>query len=631
MRKGTRGLATSRPARGACIGSSMPGSRMAVPMLLSAIVAGSFTCPVFSQMPAQSNQPSSRLSGKVSFNKVSGPECGVELLEKIFSRVMSLPQIAMTKSSKPAEEQAQRADAPGVDYTLAIRPKETGKIFAPQPPSLRVLPPSKLNSYQQKNAVDLSFGDDGVSRESKEEGTFQAGASAGSNFGAGASSIPPETDEFNIETWKGGNLQRVAGQQRARDARDLPATRAADNERIGIWDKADKDKDLPALTTGHPASGTEFGASSFSNSTRLSGLPPTITGKPISSPGDNMYGGYRNTVSSKQKSSDFKALAAAAQPPQTRRGAENKSQIMIAARQKAEFYSAPRRIQIIDERPVVSDFREAPSPTTIQLPPPPPGYNNCGNAGGYAQRVSSAGAAAPSPVQIAQNKSAPGYVPSAAPFNNAKKSAGVTAPGSNVLIPAQIISIDDASTLRKQSQQGALSSSRANALSGQLYNQLQDRGASGEKRELIALLPPNVATGIPLVSLGTSQMQVATALQNMGQLKEQRINRWTVMTYKKPESAGGKTSLQLFFRNGLLDAIRIFDPTLVAPDFGVAPGDSLERVKEKFGEPAFLIQEPSQGPGQNYIYPISQVGFQLARDDSKTAPKVVSVLIFSVK
>jgi hypothetical protein len=84
-------------------------------------------------------------------------------------------------------------------------------------------------------------------------------------------------------------------------------------------------------------------------------------------------------------------------------------------------------------------------------------------------------------------------------------------------------------------------------------------------------------------------------------------------------------------RNGLLDAMRIFDQTLIGPDFGVTLGDSLARVKEKFGEPAFILQEPGPGAGQNYIYPISQVGFQLARPAPGDQPRVVSLLIFNVK
>ena len=80
--------------------------------------------------------------------------------------------------------------------------------------------------------------------------------------------------------------------------------------------------------------------------------------------------------------------------------------------------------------------------------------------------------------------------------------------------------------------------------------------------------------------------------------------------------------------------MRIFDRTLVPGEIGVGLGDSLQAMKSKFGEPAFLIREPSsssrQPGGQNYVYPISQVSFQLSRVNNG-APQVVSVLIFNVK
>jgi hypothetical protein len=146
----------------------------------------------------------------------------------------------------------------------------------------------------------------------------------------------------------------------------------------------------------------------------------------------------------------------------------------------------------------------------------------------------------------------------------------------------------------------------------------------------IALLPPNVVTGIPLVRLGASENQANGALQAIGSMKQLKVNKWTVWSWGRPQSKNG-TSLQLYMRNGLLDAMRIFDPSLIGSDFGVNLGDSLSRVKEKFGEPAFILQEPGPGAGQNYVYPISQIGFQLARPAPGEQPRVVSVLIFNVK
>ena len=57
--------------------------------------------------------------------------------------------------------------------------------------------------------------------------------------------------------------------------------------------------------------------------------------------------------------------------------------INTKARQKASWYNAPREVQIIDERPVVRDFREAPEmPQSIQLPPGPQGFGGPGGGGG---------------------------------------------------------------------------------------------------------------------------------------------------------------------------------------------------------------------------------------------------------
>lgn len=72
-------------------------------------------------------------------------------------------------------------------------------------------------------------------------------------------------------------------------------------------------------------------------------------------------------------------LAAASLMP----AAEAQQMIDQKARQKASWFNAPREIQIIDERPVVRDFREAPSsPSMMQLPPGPQGFGGAGGGGG---------------------------------------------------------------------------------------------------------------------------------------------------------------------------------------------------------------------------------------------------------
>jgi hypothetical protein len=52
------------------------------------------------------------------------------------------------------------------------------------------------------------------------------------------------------------------------------------------------------------------------------------------------------------------------------------------AMEKAHFYQSQREIQIVDDRPVIKDFRQAPAAEDlVALPPPPPGWNGGSGAG----------------------------------------------------------------------------------------------------------------------------------------------------------------------------------------------------------------------------------------------------------
>ena len=156
-----------------------------------------------------------------------------------------------------------------------------------------------------------------------------------------------------------------------------------------------------------------------------------------------------------------------------------------------------------------------------------------------------------------------------------------------------------------------------------------------DRRE-IALLPPNVITGIPLVSLGTSAEQAQRLLAPRGKLSKQTIatasGKWIVWTLSK--NGTNEPSMYLYMRHGMIEALRVLDSSFVTPSFGVELGAPLSAVKTKFGEPAFIIGEPCNDPvngGQNYVYPISQVAFQVARRAPKNEPVLVSILIFNVK
>jgi len=171
-------------------------------------------------------------------------------------------------------------------------------------------------------------------------------------------------------------------------------------------------------------------------------------------------------------------------------------------------------------------------------------------------------------------------------------------------------------------------SERSATLGGQRQGEFSPSQERNKPIE-IALLPPSVVTGIPLLRLGTSENETNKALLGKGSLNKTQVNNWSVWSLQK--AGNSEVSLQVYTRNGQVEAMRIFDTSLISPDFGVRLGDDLGTVKQKFGEPAFILSEPQSRGGQNYVYPISQVSFQLAYTSKTTPPKVVSLLIFNAK
>ncbi len=70
---------------------------------------------------------------------------------------------------------------------------------------------------------------------------------------------------------------------------------------------------------------------------------------------------------------------------------------------KVQYYHSPREMQILDERPFIKDFREAPSaPEMVPLPPGPKGSMGGygGNGGGAAGDIPSGGGDGGAPVQM---------------------------------------------------------------------------------------------------------------------------------------------------------------------------------------------------------------------------------------
>lgn len=566
------------------------------------------------------------VTGQVRFSKRSDAESGVQLLETIINRVMNLPQVALhdktgsqmlAQNMKQSSQQAQ-AQSQGVDYKLAIRPKETGRVFANPSPSLPMLAQNELPT------TNASAGGAGA-------GAFvSSGTLTQRQLPASRAAANLDTDELasasQTETWRGSSLSRIA-------LNNAPSNNQL-AEKPGFWDR-ETSQLQGATAAASPAS------------TRT-GLPSTNMGKFVHQPGDNMYqaaasqqaalknslaqagGGAASMANryaraktempsfeeAKQKNpqlaNSINKLYKLNKRLEDMQGAADDSAAQAPSQapvppsaEKTNFSRARKEIQIVDERPSVHDFREAPwsdaaGDDAHRL--------DSGRASGFASANSEPynGPASPSAAP-APSRRAPSAKPQSAAVHG---------------------------TLMNKAK---MSEAERNSDKIAAKKDAKDSGPAESKfsRDKLALLPPNVATGIPLggVTLGYSESQVLHSLGQIGKIKQQKIHGWNVYFWHKKDSPEGTPeSLQLYFRRGSLDAIRIFDPSLISPDFGVMPGDHLEEVKERFGEPAFLLPEPgAESGGKNYIYPISQVGFQLVRRGGESSPQVASVLIFSVK
>jgi hypothetical protein len=162
----------------------------------------------------------------------------------------------------------------------------------------------------------------------------------------------------------------------------------------------------------------------------------------------------------------------------------------------------------------------------------------------------------------------------------------------------------------------------------------------------IALIPPTVVSGIAAVRLGSSTKEARQSISSLGQITKQQFDDWMVWSVYQAKAKVGSNvridnassqakqpveslRLQIFIQASMVEAIRVFDASLMRPNLSINIGDDLSLIKQKFGEPAFILAEPNLKVSQNYIYPINQIGFQLERQKNEDAPKVKSVLIFN--
>ena len=146
----------------------------------------------------------------------------------------------------------------------------------------------------------------------------------------------------------------------------------------------------------------------------------------------------------------------------------------------------------------------------------------------------------------------------------------------------------------------------------------------------IAFLPPSTVHGINGLPLGATEADTAKFFKNRGNLTRSFISGWKVWTLLDPQQ---NPILQVYLRNGRTEAFRIFSQSYVPAGLGVAINDELPSMKGKFGEPAFILEEPGIRPAvptvlaKNYVYPVSQVSFQLVRKGANS-PQIHSLLLF---
>lgn len=143
----------------------------------------------------------------------------------------------------------------------------------------------------------------------------------------------------------------------------------------------------------------------------------------------------------------------------------------------------------------------------------------------------------------------------------------------------------------------------------------------------IAFLPPNTVHGLNGLPLGAGEEEVSRFLKNKGNLNKATVSGWKIWTLTDSRL---NPQIQVYLRGGKAEAFRIYSQAYVPSGLGLSLSDELSQMKSKFGEPAFILEEPGVRSvmAKNYVYPVSQVSFQLVRTGSGSAPQILSLLLF---
>lgn len=143
----------------------------------------------------------------------------------------------------------------------------------------------------------------------------------------------------------------------------------------------------------------------------------------------------------------------------------------------------------------------------------------------------------------------------------------------------------------------------------------------------IAFLPPNTVHGLNGLPLGATEDEVSRFLKNKGSLSKASVSGWKIWTLSDNKL---NPLIQVYLRAGRAEAYRIYNQNYVPAGLGLALSDELSLMKSKFGEPSFILEEPGVRSvvAKNYVYPVSQVSFQLVRTGAGSAPQILSLMLF---
>lgn len=494
----------------------------------------------------------------IASSKMPTAKSGLALLMSIFGRMGNAPQLANEKKQQAKETiafqgqnlaQNQLFSQNTTDPALMIRPQEKNKTAAKiqiQGMNIAMAPKSELSAYNSEPVDKTS-----PARSEKSNGIWESDSAKKSSFAAGgARGFVPASS---------------------------PAGRA---------------------NASAPAKDSERGLSQESQM-RIS----------------KALGGLAGTLQKMGEASQMPSKIAVVPRQSGAFGDSYSSAGSSAAEESKEsknikgYYKAGKGIQILDESPVIRDYRNIDT--------------NAGNTA--ANRLVTAQHSAPKAVAPASPATADSYAdegaagmkldqPSAFKYNREY--------GQNAFLSGA--DSDDGITWNATKSKERADNLRSVDSKKTVKREAESRRA--REQVLLAYQPPSMVTGIPGLTLGSNEYETSRFLANRGDVLKETIDGWKVWTLRATGTE--EPLLQVYIRGNQVQGLRIFDRGLTPPGIGVTLGDGLIAMKERFGEPQFVLQEPTDRGGKNYVYPVSQVSFQVAKSSGSAAPKIVSLLLF---